>query len=568
MIKKALVLCLLIALNTWCTQPPFLEQPSLHAKELLASMTLREKIGQLFMIPVTSIFYTPDDLLFSTQRDSPYNIDPQYIKMLIRDYHVGGLIFLFKSEPDLQRNALQMYQQEAKFPLLIGQDLEWGLSQSLDHDPSKVTRYPHYMTLGALAPQYEYLIYELGKEIGKECANIGVHINFAPVVDVNNNAQNPVIHDRSFGDNPQKVARLAALYARGMHDVGIIACAKHFPGHGDVNIDSHEDLPKIVHDIERLKAIEFAPFEILINAGVSAIMTAHLEIPALDGTPHRPSSMSHAIVTQLLKEQFHFNGLAISDGLGMKAITNHYQPGELELQAFLAGNDILLCPLDVPKAVDLIEHAIRTNQVSEQELDRRVLKILQAKEWAFAHQNRNLSADPDGFLVRPEAVDLQSMLYRKTITLVRNNLDIPFNPTLLHDACVLHIGGSAQQCCKELVTYCHVRAAMSHEDQMLCLDAARDKDTVIMLVTGMNKFAAKNFGIASNTRALLQQLKDDNKTVIAVVFGSPYSIGYFDAADAVMLAYAYKETNALWQAVIDVLNGTLKAEGIMPISAT
>jgi len=547
-------------------QPPFLQKSSAHAEQLLHLMTLREKIGQLFMVPVTSIFYEPNDPLAPTQYDCPYNLDPAYIKTLIRDYHVGGLIFLFKSEPELQRTALHMYQQEAKIPLLIGQDLEWGLSQSLDHDPSKVTRYPHFMTLGALAPVHEHLIYQLGYEIGMQCTQIGVHLIFAPVADVNNNPKNPVIHDRSFGDNAATVARRAALYARGLQDAGVIACTKHFPGHGDVEVDSHEELPALMHTRDRLNAIELPPFKTLINAGIGAVMTAHLYIPAYDATPHRSSSMSYAVVTQLLKDELHFQGLAITDGLGMKAITKYYKPGELELEEFLAGNDILLCPVDVPRAVELIEHAIKTGRIAEADLDRRVLKILHAKEWASAQQCKNIAHDPLAYLVRPKARALQEELYRKTITIVRNTLKDPFTEALLKRSCILHIGGSTQHQFKNVGIYHQVSAGMQEDEKTHCLTAAQQTDTVIILMQGMNKFAQKDFGIAPNTRTLIQQLKAQHKKIIVVLFGSPYSVEYVKDADAIILAYAYKDTPALWQGVYDVLCGTLKAEGILPVN--
>lgn len=560
---KRTLLLLSITYTCLSHQPPFLDHPSAHVQKLLNSMTLREKIGQLFMVAATSIFYAPDDPLAPMQKDCPYNIDPEYIKRLIREYHIGGLIFLFKSEPDLQIAALEMYQKESKFPLLIGQDLEWGLSQSLDHNPVKVTRYPHLMTLGALAPEYENMIYQMGYEIGLECAQIGVHINFAPVADVNNNPMNPIIHDRSFGDNPANVARLAALYARGLQDAGIIACAKHFPGHGDVSIDSHEELPRLDHARDRLDAIELLSFKTLINQGICAVMTAHLHIPAFDARENRASSLSKSVVTDLLKDEFNFKGLAISDGLGMKAITNHYKPGELELQAFLAGNDILLCPLDVPRAVELIEQAIKDGRVSQEEFDRRILKIVQAKEWVFAQQRKNLTQDPLAFLIRPEACDLQEKLYRKTITIVRNGLDMPFHSALLKQSCIIHIGGVRNEYVKSSI---HVSAALTNEELQSCLASASHHNNVIILLNGMNKFLDKKFGLSPNLQPLLGELKKRGKQIIIVVCGTPYSIAYFYDADAIILAYAYKETPALWKGVRDILLGTMKAEGILPVN--
>lgn len=567
MLRSRALICLFFTINTFAIQPPFLQEANASTEALLKTLTLRQKIGQLFMVPATSIFYTPDDPLAPTQRDSPYNVDPDYVTMLIKEYHIGGLIFLFKSEPDLQRKYIERYQAESKIPLLVGQDLEWGLSQSLDHDPSKVTRYPHLMTLGALSKENEYLIYELGKEIGKQCAQIGVHMNFAPVVDVNNNAQNPVIHDRSFGDDPQKVARLAALYARGIQDAGVIAVIKHLPGHGDTEDDSHETLPKIKHTRARLNKIELPPFQALIDAGIGGVMIAHLQVPALDARPNRPSSLSYNVVTNLLKNEFHFKGLAITDGLGMKAITNHYAPGDLELEALLAGNDILLCPLNVPRAVELIEQAICDGKISEADLDQRVLKILQAKEWAFKQHQKNVCDDPDAYLVRPEAFALQRELYRKTITVARNTLEVPFSDSLFEHSCIIQVGGTPNiQFKKHAPTLRHVPAAMSDTNVAHCLNAASQNDTVVMLINGMNKFADKDFGVSANTCLLIRQLKGQGKKIVAVIFGSPYSIRYFNDADAIIMAYAYKDTPALWEATLDVLRGTLKAEGVLPVA--
>jgi beta-glucosidase-like glycosyl hydrolase len=355
---------------------------------------------------------------------------------------------------------------------------------------------------------------------------------------------------------------LAKLYARGLQDAGIIACAKHFPGHGDVSVDSHEELPKILHPLARLNALELVPFKALIDAGIGAVMTAHLEIPAFDAQANRPSSLSARVIIELLREKLNFQGLSITDGLGMKAITNHYKPGELELEAFLAGNDILLCPLDVPRAVQLIEEAIITGRVSQEELDRRVLKILKAKEWAFAQQSKHSAPNPLEFLVRPEACALQEELYRKTITVVRNNLSIPFSQTLLDESCIIQIGGTANEYIKSSI---HPSAGLKNDEMVACITRASNHDTVIILLNGMNKFAQKNFGISPNMKPLLGELKARGKNVIVVVFGSPYSISYFDDADAIILAYAYKDTPALWKGVRDILIEAMSAQGVLPV---
>ena len=560
----AIIYSVLITLNISAMNPPFLENSETDAAAMLKKLTLPEKIGQLFMVAAASNFDQPTESLATMLHTSPYNMDPEHVKKMIKDHHAGGVIFLFQSEPKTQREWIGMYQKEAKIPLLIAQDLEWGLSMRLNSNPAKVVRYPRAMTLGALSEDNEQLIYRMGKEIGSQCAQVGVHMNFAPVVDVNNNPKNPVIHDRSFGDDPKKVARLAALYARGLQDAGIIACAKHFPGHGDTDTDSHLDLPVINHTKKRLNEIELPPFRALIDAGVGAVMNAHLAIPALEATPNRPSSLSYDVVTKLLKQDMGFQGLVVTDGLGMDAITKHYAPGDLEYKAFLAGNDILLCPLDIPRAAELIKQAIQNGNVTEEDLDRRVLKILKAKVWAFEQQRKNIADDLDAHLIRPEAVELQHALYRKAITLTRQDeFETPFNDALLKQSCVIQIGGAPSNLCSEHATQMHYASPkMAKESVSWLTKAAADKDTVIMYIYNMNK-AEKDFGVAINTRLLMFNFKDMGKKVVIVTFGTPYSMQLFYEADAVIMAY--EDTPITQQAVFDVLSGKMEAEGVSPV---
>jgi beta-glucosidase-like glycosyl hydrolase len=376
------------------------------ARATLQSLTLREKIGQLFMVATISSSEQSEEALASSLLKCPYKMDTEYIKYLIEEYKVGGLIFLYKSTPDKQIDAINYYQSLSKTPLLIGQDCEWGLSMRL-YD---TMQFPYNKALGALKDKK--LIYDMGFEIGKQCKAVGVHINFSPVVDVNTNPNNPVIGKRSFGDTPNLVGECGLLMMQGLQDAGTLACAKHFPGHGDTNVDSHFLLPVIYHSFERLKNVELVPFRHLIDGGVAAVMSAHLAMPMMELENELPSSMSYAIVTQLLEHDLHFNGLKITDGLGMQAITNNYAHGEIELKAFLAGNDILLCPLDVPKAVELIEHAVKDDKNLLDDLEKRVLKILKAKEWAQCQSRKSLDKEVAARAIfNPQALELQKKLY-------------------------------------------------------------------------------------------------------------------------------------------------------------
>jgi beta-N-acetylhexosaminidase len=352
------------------------------AEEILAHLTPEEKIGQLFMIAAVSDEQDNEAFI----HNSPYHIKHSYTYSLIIHYHVGGIIFLGTSSIRTQYVFTQKLQKMSKFPLLIAQDCEWGLGMRM---PDAIA-FAKANILGKLADTQ--LIYAIGKEIGRQCKLMGIHINLAPVADVDTNPLNPIIADRSFGNNPTQVSICASAFMHGMHAAGILTCAKHFPGHGDTTADSHCELPLILHNRDRLDAIELYPFKELITAGVDAVMIAHLAIPALEPDIHRPSSLSTHIVTNLLRKKFNFNGLIITDGLGMSSVTKNFPPGYAELEALKAGNDILLCPCDVPKAVELIKEAINNKEISIAELDAHVLRILRAKE-KICLSNKPLSAD-------------------------------------------------------------------------------------------------------------------------------------------------------------------------------
>ena len=565
---KKWIACVFFGGNLLIGAPPvFLTNQDRGAERTLSSLTLREKIGQLFGIAVASCFDQPTESLASSMRASPYKMDIPHVEKMITEYHVAGVVFLYKSDPKAQVELTQKLHQKAKIPLLITQDSEWGLAMRLDLYPEKVVRYPHNMTLGAI--QDKALIFKMGYEIGKECSALGVHMNFAPVADVNNNPQNPVIHDRSFGDDPERVAQLSIQYAQGLQQAGIFACAKHFPGHGDTAVDSHLDLPIINQSRDRLDTLELYPFKKLINEGIPAIMNAHLSIPVLGTSVNEPSSMSSAVVTGLLKNSLGFTGLIITDGLGMEAITKHYEPGEIELQAFLAGNDILLCPLDVPKAIDLIEVAIKEGKISPSELDRRVLKILQAKAWAFAQHASHAKNihNPLDYIIRPEAYALQSTLYQRAMTVAKNKLG-SFNETFLADSALIQIGSLPENafvkaCERAVKNIAHYSADFSHSEMEACLKAAKNCSLVLISLGQMNKSSHKKFGIADNTFTLIQQLQQQGKKVGVIIFGTPYSVPSCKAAD--MILVAYEDVIPAQAAAAQVLLGQVHATGRLPV---
>src|SRR3569833_355860 len=320
-------------------------------------LSKKQRIAQLFFVRA----HTDRGQAFE---DSVANV--------IKDQQVGGLVF-FQGGPVRQANLINQYQKLAKVPLLIAQDGEWGLGMRLDSAIS----YPYQKTLGAI--QDNNLIYKMGQFVAYDFKRMGMQMNLAPDMDVNNNPDNPVINFRSFGDNKYNVAAKGIAYMKGMQDGGILTTAKHFPGHGDTNTDSHLDLPLLPFSRQRLDTLEEYPFRQAIKAGISGVMIAHMDIPALDTTRNLPSTLSIPIVTGNLKDSLGFKGLIVSDAMEMKAVIKYIPDGEADVKAFLACNDIIELSENSERAIGLIKKAIRKDGVTKKEFEARVKKVLTAK---------------------------------------------------------------------------------------------------------------------------------------------------------------------------------------------
>lgn len=352
------------------------------AEETLEQMSLKEKIGQLFVIGLHNAELGDEQQTNTLQaNENCKSFTLELAQELIEQYKVGGVIFIGYGTLMHGVEGIRQMQSLSEIPLLIVQDFEWGLQMRY----TDCMKLPFAMTLGAI--QDDELLYRMGQEVGRQCKLMGVHINCAPVVDINNNPRNPVINYRSFGEAKELVARKALQFMLGLQNAGILACAKHFCGHGDVEIDSHLDLPTITHDLQRLEAIELYPFRRLIDAGVDAVMSAHIHVPALDDRLYSSVTLSSNAIQHLLKNRLGFHGLVMTDALNMKAVTRYFSPSEIALQAFLAGNHLLLLSEDVPASIEAIKTALEKEPLFLQELDARVLKILKAKE-SFMHTKR------------------------------------------------------------------------------------------------------------------------------------------------------------------------------------
>ncbi|MBR4773027.1 MAG: serine hydrolase [Bacteroidales bacterium] len=362
--KKTILLSLLLAATVATSAQnfdarglTFLDPETIWIENTLKSLTLDQRIAQLMVVRV------------------PLNMDDKQYKEFserMNGYGVGGFCF-FAGTAERQVPMTRRFQHDAKVPLLICIDGEWGLGMRL----KDMYSFPRNAKFGQLTPDADSIVYRMGEEIGRQCREMGIHINFAPVVDINSNPKNPVIGTRSFGVDRERVAQLGIMYALGQQSQGVIATAKHFPGHGDTDKDSHLELPVINHTREYIDSIDTYPFRRLIEAGVQGVMVAHLQVNALD--PTRPSSLSPVIIGDLLKGQLGFDGLVITDGIDMKGITNTYHNGDAELAALLAGNDIILLPPDVPQSIERIKVAAMQSDSVRALVDYHCRRVLRAK---------------------------------------------------------------------------------------------------------------------------------------------------------------------------------------------
>jgi beta-glucosidase-like glycosyl hydrolase len=312
---------------------------------VLKTLSKSQKIAQLMVVRESSIGSNHKVVFFDKQ-----------VEQDINKYNIGG-VCLFQGGPVKQAGILNHLQAIAKTPLLVTIDAENGVGMRMD----SVLGLPRQMMMGAVTDRS--LIYDYGRVVGEQCKRIGIQVNYAPVVDINNNPDNPVINDRSFGEDKYKVADYGIAYMKGMQDVGVMACAKHFPGHGDVAVDSHLDLPVINKTMAQLDSLELYPFNKIFRAGVGSVMIAHLSVPAIDSTPHKPTSISYNSVSKLLRKELNYNGLTFTDALEMKGVAKYFPGGEASREALIAGNDMLCLPGDIHGSIKKVRKAIRKGKL-------------------------------------------------------------------------------------------------------------------------------------------------------------------------------------------------------------
>ncbi|QMU63782.1 MAG: serine hydrolase [Flavobacteriaceae bacterium] len=513
---------------------------------IMNEMTIEEKIGQLFMVQAYS------------NKDEEHE---NFIKEMITKYHVGNLIFM-KGTPEKQAVLNNKYQALSKVPLLIGFDGEWGLDMRLKN----TYRFPWNMTLGAI--QDNKLVRQLGERIGKHCKRLGIHVNFAPVADVNINSENPIIGNRSFGENKLNVTAKAVAFTRGVQSQGVLANAKHFPGHGDTATDSHHALPVLNFSKDRLDSIELYPYPRLFDAGVASVMTAHLSVPALEPDKNLPTSLSGYVVTDLLQKKLGFLGLVFTDGLNMKGATNFASSAEIDVEALKAGNDILLIPQDVPGSIKLIKAALKSGALTPGRIDISVRKILKAKYWAGLHKYRpvvleNLHDDLN-------SID-DELLHRKlveaSLTIIKNKSNIvPFRQLENKRIAYVKLGDdTGDDFVRMLQNYTEI-TIVSDTNLKALLKKLKPYNLVIIGFHTSNEHPWKPYKFNDKEMVWLQKIAKENEVVLDI-FASPYSllkIKSFANIEAVVVSY---QNSKLAQEIsAQALFGAVRFRGKLPVS--
>nr|WP_315032621.1 glycoside hydrolase family 3 N-terminal domain-containing protein [uncultured Chryseobacterium sp.] len=517
------------------TSPEDLKKAQQWVEKTYKNLSPDERLGQLFIVAL----YTNKGEDFINQ-----------VRNIVVNDKIGGLI-LMQDDAAREINLVNEFQQKSKIPLMIGMDAEWGLFQRI----ATAHKFPWAMTLGAI--QDKSLVYQMSAKIAEDCHRMGINWDFAPVVDVNTNPNNPIIGNRSFGSEVPNVINSALSYSNGLQDNNILAAIKHFPGHGDTSTDSHLDLPVVSHNQERLNTIELAPFKALMDKGIGGVMVAHLYVPSLESGKGIPASVSKNIITGLLKDKLGYKGLIITDALNMGAVANKYKPGELDAMAFKAGNDIMLFSQGVSEGKKLIQKAIDKGEIPQSRVEESVKKILLTKYFLGLTQytpknpeniNSDLNNDSHKLLVQN--------LYANALTLLKD------------DKKLLPVSGKQ-------VYYVPLEEApyQTFADRLgsnVMIKKASDVNTIpagSTVIVGFHKdnsTAYKPYKISTESKKVLADLTK-NQNVILNVFGSAYALKDIDLSKVSTVLVSYENNDDSMNATADALNGKTKIWGRLPV---
>ena len=553
--KIQLILFVLIAINSAAQQ----NNGTKWVDSVFKTLSPDEQIAQLMVVRLSTI----------DMRTKTVTFFDSLVAEQVKQYNIGG-ICVFQGSPVKQANIINGLQAMAKTPILMCIDAEWGVGMRMI---DSVLPLPKQMMLGAV--QDSNIAYQYGRIVAEQCKRVGIQVNYAPVVDVNNNPDNPVINDRSFGEDKYKVASFGIQYMKGMQDNGVMACAKHFPGHGDVAVDSHLDLPIINKTMPQLEALELYPFRQIFNAGIGSVMIAHLYIPSIDSTKNRATSLSKNNVTNLMRNELGYEGLTFTDALEMQGVKKFFPDGAASVESLIAGNDMLCLPADIPLAISKIKAAIDSGRLSWADIEKHCKKVLMAKyQYGLSKlqpiNTENLTND-----LNSKVPFMQKLIAENALTVLKKT-DAGFFPmpaksdSTKTDVVYISVGMNSDNAFAN-------RMRTDYNAGVIYFDYKQDASAIAAIVAAIkkqykrviigihayNRVPANNFGISKNAVDLVTQLQQKTN-VITFVFGNPYAIKNWCGAKN--LVACYEDDSIIQNTAIDLLQGKIAAKGKLPVT--
>jgi len=528
----------------------FINQKHSWVDSVFNTLTPKQRIGQLFLVRAHT------------------NLGQKYVdsvKQVIEKEQLGGLV-VFQGGPVRHANMFNQYQKVSKVPLLITFDGEWGLGMRM---PDSTISYPYQMTLGAI--QNNNLLYEMGRQVARDFHRMGMHFNFAPVVDINNNPKNPVINFRSFGDNKYKVTEKAKAYMDGMVQGGILASLKHFPGHGDTDVDSHHDLPQLKFDRARLDSLEMYPFRQLIKDGAPSVMVAHMNIPALDNTPNIPSSISKKVVTDIIRTELGFRGLTVTDAMDMSGVKKFFPNGEADVMAIEAGHDLLEVSANSGRAIDLVEKAIKSGRLSQADIDARVKKVLAAKLWLGLNQVKPVNTNrlyED--LNTPAAQSLVQRISDAAVTLLKSDRGLkrfdPKKSTSIVSVGIDQVQDFEKGLALQLTDFDQffIKGDETEEQLKDLMKDSKDNRQIVLVIHDNRSRPRSELLLNDATKDFIDKIA--GRRTISVMFTNPYAMNSVDVMRSSSVLLAYQNDFFMQKAVLKVLLKQIKPEGKLPVT--
>lgn len=554
MVKGSLLVCLGLILFVLQVNAQFSHNQASEAwaDSVFATLSEEERIAQLMVIRTSAPGKDGKAVFYNTQVDE-----------LVSKYNIGG-VCLFQGTPVEQAILLNRIQSLAKTPIMVTVDGEWGLGMRF----TGVKAFPYQLTMGATND--EELVYRVGKAIADQCRRVNIHVNYAPVVDVNNNPNNPVIGYRSFGENREKVALFGTKIMQGMQDNGVMACAKHFPGHGDVDVDSHYDLPVINKSMEQLDSLELYPFKALFKNGVGSVMIAHLYIPSIDKTANRATSLSYNNVTKLMREQMGYQGLTFTDALEMKGVAKFFPGGEAAVESLIAGNDMLCLPEDVPKTIEAIKRAIEEGKLTWENVNEKCRRVLISKyQYVVGRTGEILFTNLENDLNKEIGV-LRKSVAEKALTVLQSDPQWTPIQRQANDVLMIQVGGRDAGALATAMRGRGVKVVTTGLNGSGAAEAKQAVESgkyeqVIVAVQGLGRSPANKFGLSNEALTLISTLAKRPSSSL-VLLGNPYALGAIGNTAFKTVAVAYEDDSIFQSAVFDWLTGIFKAEGTLPVS--